>query len=47
MTKYVVEADGEIVGETLDQSMAEAMFDAARTVYDAVTMYREEIPTCH
>lgn len=47
MTKYVLEADGEIIGETLDQGLAEAMFDAAATVYDAVTMYEQEIRTCH
>lgn len=47
MTKWVIEADGEIVGETADAQLAEAMYDAARSVYDVVTMHSEELPTCH
>lgn len=46
MTKWVIEADGEIVGETADQNLAEVIFDAARSVYDQVTMHEEQV-TCH
>lgn len=43
MTIYRIEADGEIIAETADQLLAEAMFDAAQMTYDVVAMYREEV----
>lgn len=43
MTKFTIEADGEVIGETADRGIADAMFDAARDVYAAVTMHEETL----
>lgn len=47
MTIWIIEAGGEVIGETADQGLAEAMYEAAQLVHDAVTMHSAEVPTCH
>lgn len=43
MTKWIIEAEGEVVCETADQDLAEAMFDAYCMVCDTVTMHEEHM----
>lgn len=43
MTIYIIEADGEVIAETGSQAIAEAMYDAAREVYDMVVMHIEQV----